>query len=585
MKARKLILPLIAGVVIALGVSSQPAHAVTSSLWDEGVAPTIVTANDPTPVELGVKFKSSVAGKITGLKFYKGPQNTGVHTGSLWKGTTKLNSVTFQNETASGWQTALFATPVDIAADTTYVASYFAPNGYYSANNDYFWSDQVGGSLIALKSTASSGNGVYKYFGGYPNQTYRASNYWVDVIFDDGITPPQDASISSFTANPTSVVTGSVSTLAWAVAVGQSCSIDNGVGAVADNGSTSVTPAQTTTYTLTCQGLNGGSDASSAATVTVTSPTRPTNCAAVPSACGYPDATNTGPAAGTTFTRVPEDATSGAGWEWNATNEVVIVTAADTVLENLDVHGTISISVPNVTVRNSRVTACGASASGTTNDGYLIYVRYKPTRGYYASDTHIINNELNGSPVGCTYRVVSGVRDVYGMAPGMVISGNNIHGTSNGITAEYEALITDNWVHDLVGVVHENGIGDHMSGISNHGGANSVVIRHNTILLYGNPAPDNGGISGPLTIYSDFDHAQNVTQEDNLISGGSYTIRGGASGEAYSSSFPPTNIKIVNNRLVCGAWIYGPLAHFNPTSPGNEFTGNYCDQDLSIVTP
>ena len=36
------------------------------------------------------------------------------------------------NETASGWQTVYFSTPVAITAGTTYIASYYAPNGHYS---------------------------------------------------------------------------------------------------------------------------------------------------------------------------------------------------------------------------------------------------------------------------------------------------------------------------------------------------------------------------------------------------------------------------------------------------------------------
>ena len=42
--------------------------------------------------------------------------------------------MTFANETASGWQEAKFAKPIAIAANTTYVASYFAPNGHYSSD-------------------------------------------------------------------------------------------------------------------------------------------------------------------------------------------------------------------------------------------------------------------------------------------------------------------------------------------------------------------------------------------------------------------------------------------------------------------
>ena len=57
----------------------------------------------------------------------------------LWTNTgTLLGTATFTGESASGWQQVDFATPVPISANTTYVASYFAPNGHYSADNSYF---------------------------------------------------------------------------------------------------------------------------------------------------------------------------------------------------------------------------------------------------------------------------------------------------------------------------------------------------------------------------------------------------------------------------------------------------------------
>ena len=70
-------------------------------------------------MELGVRFRSDVAGVITGIRFYKGAQNTGPHTGNLYTATgTVLASATFTNETASGWQQVTFASPVSIAANT-----------------------------------------------------------------------------------------------------------------------------------------------------------------------------------------------------------------------------------------------------------------------------------------------------------------------------------------------------------------------------------------------------------------------------------------------------------------------------------
>ena len=55
--------------------------------------------DDASAVELGVRFTADVAGTITGMRFYKGPQNTGTHTGTLWSATgTKLATATFTSE-------------------------------------------------------------------------------------------------------------------------------------------------------------------------------------------------------------------------------------------------------------------------------------------------------------------------------------------------------------------------------------------------------------------------------------------------------------------------------------------------------
>jgi len=157
----------------------------TTSIWPGNPTPSIITDSDASSVELGVKFRSDVNGLICGIRFYKGSANTGTHIGKLWSSTGELlASATFQNETASGWQQVSFASPVAITANTTYVASYLAPIGRYSANNNYFTTAVTSGSLSALSNAESGGNGVYRYgSGGFPINTYQSSNYWVDVLF------------------------------------------------------------------------------------------------------------------------------------------------------------------------------------------------------------------------------------------------------------------------------------------------------------------------------------------------------------------------------------------------------------------
>ncbi|UQA61816.1 DUF4082 domain-containing protein [Polyangium aurulentum] len=184
------------------------------SLWSDADVPAILADSDTAAVEIGVKFRSSVAGQVTGIRFYKGAGNTGTHVGHLWNATgQQLASVTFPNESASGWQVAHFNAPVTIGANQVYVVSYHAPNGHYSANNNYFSSaGRTNGALYALKDGESGGNGVYRYgTSGFPTSTWQGSNYWVDVLFVSAsdATPPTVA-ISSPAANATLVGTAQV---------------------------------------------------------------------------------------------------------------------------------------------------------------------------------------------------------------------------------------------------------------------------------------------------------------------------------------------------------------------------------------
>ncbi len=157
------------------------------TIWPNTTAPATAAANDNSAVELGVKFRTSQAGYVTGLRFYKGTGNTGTHLGSLWSATgTKLGAVTFTGESATGWQQATFGGPVPVSANTTYVASYYAPVGRYAINASYFASAATTrGPLTALRNGTDGSNGVYRYgASGFPTSTFQSSNYWVDVVFD-----------------------------------------------------------------------------------------------------------------------------------------------------------------------------------------------------------------------------------------------------------------------------------------------------------------------------------------------------------------------------------------------------------------
>ncbi|NMO52479.1 DUF4082 domain-containing protein [Actinoplanes sp. TBRC 11911] len=151
------------------------------SIWTSTNVPATPAANDNSAVEVGVRFRSTTAGFVTGIRFYKGPGNTGTHTGSLWSSTgVRLGTVTFSGESAGGWQTATLPGPVAVAAGTTYVASYHTDAGFYSVTANGLASNVTRGPLTAL-----AGGGVYRYgASGFPSSTFQNSNYWVDVVFD-----------------------------------------------------------------------------------------------------------------------------------------------------------------------------------------------------------------------------------------------------------------------------------------------------------------------------------------------------------------------------------------------------------------
>jgi hypothetical protein len=160
------------------------------SIWQDGTPTGAAESDDPSAQTLGVQFQASSSGYIAGVRFYKEPDDTGAHTGSLWSSSgTLLASGTFTNETASGWQELDFSAPVAVSAGTTYVASYFTKTGYPAGDPQGLASAVTNGPLTAL-----AGGGVYAYGSSntFPDSTYHNNNYWVDVVYSPsaGSTPP-----------------------------------------------------------------------------------------------------------------------------------------------------------------------------------------------------------------------------------------------------------------------------------------------------------------------------------------------------------------------------------------------------------
>ncbi|UPK30936.1 DUF4082 domain-containing protein (plasmid) [Bradyrhizobium sp. 195] len=430
-----------------IAVSVPPA---TVSLFSSSDRPALLSDSDASQVNLGVKFTSSAAGTITGIKYYKGASDTGTHTGSLWSSTgTLLATATFTGETTSGWQTVTFGNPVSITAGTTYVAS-FHSNGRYTATGNYFTTAHVNGPLTA----PASGNGVYTYGTGtlFPTSTFGATNYWVDVVFTTGggaNQSPAAANDSGFNASQNSSLTIAASALLAndTDPDGDALTITGVSGDV--NGTASLN-AQTNTVTFTptagytgpasfnyaiADGRGGTASASVALTVNAASSTivslfssNPT-----PSIVSVNDpnsvelgmkfqASSAGDITGLRFYKGASNTGSHVADLWSSTG--TLLATATFTNETASGWQQVNFATP-VTIN-----------PGTT------YIASYHTAGNYAADPNLFANAVTNGPLTAPSSSSSGGNGVYTYGSGSLFPTNTYNSTSYGVDVLFRPQLT-----------------------------------------------------------------------------------------------------------------------------------------------
>ena len=273
-----------------------------------------------------------------------------------------------------------------------------------------------------------------------------------------------------------------------------------------------------------------------------------TNCAAKPSTCNYPDATNTGVPAGTTLKSVPSQVSSGPGWSYNAATNAVIVNVNGTVLSGLYIPSNLTIKASNVTVKNVQVVTGGTFGISLT----------------HTTGVTIENSTISGQNA-TTGRVDSAIKDVYGDSTGMVIKDNNISHFRTAMQLS-NGLVDGNYIHDPGYIA-----GDHTNGVVSTGGTKTLVIQNNTIF-------NSIGQTDAVTVNAAKSGmpVANATIQNNLIAGGGYAIYGGT-GLGNTTS----NIVIKNNRFgqlyFPKSGQFGPVAYFASAGKGNVWSGNIWD--------
>ncbi|MGY3469099.1 hypothetical protein ACVW0I_005970 [Bradyrhizobium sp. LM6.11] len=193
-----------------LGTAENATSAATATVGAASATTTLFTTQTPVNTnatdgtgadyELGMRFTSDASGVIQAIRYYKASNETGTHIGHIWSATgQELATVTFTNEGASGWQQQTLATPLTIAAGTTYVVSVNI-NSYYVSTTQGFASGISNGGL-----NAPVGAGVFDYTeGAFPTATYQNANYFRDVVFAaSGTQPTNHPGTVSVSGTPT----------------------------------------------------------------------------------------------------------------------------------------------------------------------------------------------------------------------------------------------------------------------------------------------------------------------------------------------------------------------------------------------
>lgn len=554
-------------MAIGAGVVFVNASTTTVSLWNTSTIPKVLADSDTKSVELGVKFSSKYTGQVTGVRFYKSAQNTGTHTGTLWdKNGNVLATVKFSNETASGWQTANFLQPVTIAANVTYVISYHAPVGHYSADNNYFSKNsRTNGPLTAPRNTSGSPNGVYAYSSSttFPTSTYQATNYWVDVVFTTGlIAPPVSA------APPTSVVatqSGSSIVVTWNAGSSSSSitgykvyrngSLLTTVGNVLTYTDTSLTAGTTYQYNVATVDSSGTSPRSvtSAVTYNVTptpTPTCPTGYTGTPPNCVAP-----------TTTPTPTPATSSVpGWLLTPSNTglaSVGLTSADLTpyTGSLNVSGRIYKQIINVgsgqLVLNTGAVIEDCLITGSGNR--LVY--FKGGTGQ-----QIINSDLVGTGgqsaevIGLYADSASGIR-----ISGLRETGFTISAWIDGGAASAPMSTIDGWY----AYGQPSGGTAHHDGFTRRAGNSPVTINNSRITT------DQGSTTGAFFIQDTWNSPRAPGNVGHVTVTNSYL-----EGNGYNATLEISNtLNFTGNRF--GPTGYGPVTTYNGPVSGLTWSDNW----------
>lgn len=206
------------------------------------------------------------------------------------------------------------------------------------------------------------------------------------------------------------------------------------------------------------------------------------------------------------------------------------ITKAGTVVDGMDVNGSIYVSASDVTIKNSRVAGGG-------------YAVIQVARGL--TNVKILNSEINGKSS------TEGSGGIVGPAD---VTGTDISGTSDGIVPQSGSTLTGNFIHDL-----SSPGSPHYDGIQIDGGLSNITIQGNTVDLH------EHGQTSAVMVDNYFGSISNIKVDGNRLIGGGYTVY--SDGQFNNGSI--SGVSFTNNRLGKGQWGYSSINGNTVTWSGN----------------
>jgi hypothetical protein len=339
---------------LSVTLTSLPGSFLTITIYESGLRPTVAITASPETIEPGQS--STLTWNSTNADSASIDHGIGDVEPNGTRVVTPSETVTFTitvtgpggNATAS-----VTVTVIDLPLPTVNISAY--PTTIQAGES----STLTWNSTNANSASIDNGIGIVDTSGSTTVTPGKSTTYTITVIgvggsetasvvvtVTDNPNPPPTVSIS---ANPSTVLKGGSVTLSWNSANAVSASIDNGIGSVELNGTLTVTPPETSTYTITVVGPGG--TAAAETTVTVTYPNAIVSISASPEMVMYGQST--------TLTWESENAVSASidqGIGSVPVNGSILVTPGSDTTYTITAKGIDSTASASVTVKISPIT-------------------------------------------------------------------------------------------------------------------------------------------------------------------------------------------------------------------------------------